>query len=399
MFKKKLEKEITYLVGDRVISNFSTIPFEKKICNFLEELSKNLFKNKEAGEYPDIITFAFWCRKNNIEKLRNRFISPNLRLGLGLIFHITPSNIPTNFAYSLIFGLINGNSNIVKVPSKKFKQVDLICDALNFVLQKKKFKEIKKMIKIVRYSSKDNVTKELSNICDARLIWGGDETINEIRNFKIKERAIDIAFANRFSFSVINSNEILKLSNKGIKNLSTKFYNDTYLVDQNACSSPKFIVWFGKNIKRSREKFWRSLHKEIANKYDMPDIASIDKFNDLCKNIIDNSNFKKQERFGNYIYTISLKSLDYNYDNLKSKWGFFYELETNDLKKISKYINKKFQTLTYFGFKKDFFKKFIVENNIPGIDRVVPIGQALDINFYWDGYDMNSTLTRIIDIK
>ena len=40
------------------------------------------------------------------------------------------------------------------------------------------------MIKIIRYSSKDNVTKDLSSICDARLIWGGDETINEIRNFK-----------------------------------------------------------------------------------------------------------------------------------------------------------------------------------------------------------------------
>ena len=42
-----------------------------------------------------------------------------LEASLGMIFHITPSNIPTNFAYSMIFGLINGNSNIT-VPSKKF---------------------------------------------------------------------------------------------------------------------------------------------------------------------------------------------------------------------------------------------------------------------------------------
>ena len=34
-----------------------------------------------------------------------------------------------------------------------------------------------------------------------------------------------------------------------------------------------------------------------------------------------------------------------------------------------------------------------------GIDRIVPIGQALDINFYWDGYDINRILTRVIDIK
>ena len=94
-----------------------------------------------------------------------------------------------------------------------------------------------------------------------------------------------------------------------------------------------------------------------------------------------------------------LKNLEKDHNNIKSKWGFFYEYETNNLKKISKYINKKYQTLSYFGFKKDFFKDFIVKNNIQGIDRVVPIGQALDVGLFWDGYDINKSLTRVIDIK
>ena len=34
-------------------------------------------------------------------------------------------------------------------------------------------------------------------------------------------------------------------------------------------------------------------------------------------------------------------------------------------------------------------KTQIILNNSPkGIDRVVPIGQALDIDFIWDGYDI-----------
>ena len=32
--------------------------------------------------------------------------------------------------------------------------------------------------------------------------------------------------------------------------------------------------------------------------------------------------------------------------------GFFYEFETDKLEKINKFINKKYQTLTYFGLKK-----------------------------------------------
>ena len=74
----------------------------------------------------------------NIKNLKKEFNHKNNRLGLGLIFHITPSNIPTNFAYSLIFGLITGNSNIVKVPSKDFEQLKIIyCSIIKKILKKK----------------------------------------------------------------------------------------------------------------------------------------------------------------------------------------------------------------------------------------------------------------------
>ena len=34
-----------------------------------------------------------------------------------------------------------------------------------------------------------------------------------------------------------------------------------------------------------------------------------------------------------------------------------------------------------------------------GIDRIVPIGSALDISLNWDGFDLNKSLTRVIEIK
>ena len=70
-----------------------------------------------------------------------------------------------------------------------------------------------------------------------------------------------------------------------------------------------------------------------------------------------------------------------------------------NLKFLNKVINKKVQTLTYYGFQKKFFQKFFNNNLLEGIDRVVPIGQALNLDLVWDGYDLNKTLTRIIDIR
>ena len=213
------------------------------------------------------------------------------------------------------------------------------------------------------------------------------------------ERAIDITFADRYSFCIINSSKISNLNKFELKLLVEKFYNDTYLVDQNACSSPHLVVWLGKDNIKLREKFWKYLLDVVKRKYDLTETASLDKYNQLCENILNLKSLKNQNNYENFIFTNQLSSLDKNIHNLRGKWGFFYEYITNDINKISKYVNNKYQTLTYFGLDKKEIKKFIVENEVNGIDRVVPIGQALDMSFYWDGYDLNRILSRIVDIK
>ena len=93
-----------------------------------------------------------------------------------------------------------------------------------------------------------------------------------------------------------------------------------------------------------------------------------------------------------------LNKLDEDVDKMRGKWGYFYEYKINNLNQIKKIINNKFQTLTYYGIEKKLLQTF-VKNNLRGIDRVVPIGQALDISLNWDGIDINNALTRVIDIK
>ena len=84
---------------------------------------------------------------------------------------------------------------------------------------------------------------------------------------------------------------------------------------------------------------------------------------------------------------------------LKGKWGVFFEYNSNNLNQINKIINKNFQTLTYFGFKKDNLVSHIIDNKLKGIDRVVPVGQSLNINLLWDGYDLSKSLTRVIGLE
>ena len=85
--------------------------------------------------------------------------------------------------------------------------------------------------------------------------------------------------------------------------------------------------------------------------------------------------------------------------NLRGRWGYFYEYTTNDLNKIFEFVNKDFQTLSYFGVSKNTLKELVLKNNPAGIDRIVPVGQTLNINLNWDGYDIGKILSRTIEIK
>jgi hypothetical protein len=397
----KEDKNIEYLVGKRAKLDVFLEPFSQKIVGFLDDLSRSLDNKFNNKNFPDLKALSFFCRKNNIENLKIKHQNKETtRFGLGLLFHVTPSNIPTNFTYSLIFGLIAGNSNIVKVPSKRFDEITLICKSINHVLKNTKHKDVKNMITIIRYDGKrDLLTKKFSAICDARLIWGGDKTIANIKRFDTKPKNIDIPFSDRYSISLINSEEFLKLSEQKVINLIKNFYNDTYAVDQNACSSPHLILWNGRFCLNAKKKFWFYLDNLVRKKYDSPLISTVDNYSRLATELIKSKNIESFKSLNKALYVITLKKLYPNLYIEKSKWGFFYECHINNLKNIGYVSSRGLQTLTYFGFTKKFLKAFFEINNFNGIDRVVPFGQALNINLIWDGYDLTKILSREIEIR
>ncbi|MBQ3626676.1 MAG: hypothetical protein II948_08045, partial [Synergistaceae bacterium] len=74
---------------------FAKEPFNDEIINFLNDLSQSLILNREAKNYSDVVTFAFWIRKSSSLKLKERFYDKNnLSLGKGVVFHVAPSNVP-----------------------------------------------------------------------------------------------------------------------------------------------------------------------------------------------------------------------------------------------------------------------------------------------------------------
>jgi len=395
----RLKDNVSYLVGDKTILPKPLVPYEESLCEFLYELSSTLLASEEAAAYPDIATFAFWCRKANIVKLKADFKNRETRLGLGLVFHIAPSNVPINFAFSFAFGLLSGNANIVRVPSKPFPQTDIICDIIDRLFSNDRFSEIKATTAFVRYEQNDEITGIFSADCNARIIWGGDATIRNIRNIPMPVRGVEIVFSDRYSFCVIDAPSVIKLDEAELNGLAERFYNDTYLMDQNACSSPHLIVWQGEEKELAKERFWMTVSRAVTEKYQFEALNAVDKYTLLCHNAIDIDNITSFKKHGNHLYRITIDSLPGNMDELRGNCGYFYEYDTEDISDITHVINTRYQTMTYFGADKMYLLDFVVKNRLSGIDRIVPIGRALDIDVVWDGYDIVRSLSRVIEVK
>ena len=388
---------IKYLVGNKKISNQPSVPFGTNELKFLDDFSKIIKSDKSTKNKSDILSFSFWCRKKNLAKLSNDIINKNLKVGIGLIFHITPSNVPTNFLFSLILGLITGNSNIIKVPQREFDEINIICNCLNKALRKNK--KIQNRIAVVRYDD-DFFTRKFSSICDGRMIWGGDNTIKNLRKIETKPRNRDINFADRYSFAIINAEQILKLDQNKLLNLTNNFFNDTYKFDQNACTSPHLIAWYGNKNKISlaKNKFWNSLYKIVKNKYKITNFVANDKLNELYKLSIENDKLGKLTSHENMIYRFQFDKVPLNNDKIRGKWGIFFETEIKSFSKLNNFVNEKYQTLTYFGFSKKVLENLFLKYEFRGIDRIVPVGSSMNLSLIWDGYDLKNILTRNIEI-
>lgn len=392
-------KEITYLAGNEdTILGMPDVPalqpFSDMMIKFLGDVSKKIMSDKGNFLYHDVVTFAFWIRAASLNRMKKKHSSEIFRLGRGVAFHIAPSNVPVNFAYSLVSGLLTGNANIVRVPSKEFKQVDIIANAFKSTLNE--HMEIRPYIALIKYDHSKAVNDVLSGMANVRIIWGGDATIASLRESPLPPRSTEILFADRFSLSVIDADIYMDIVNKSA--VADGFYNDTYLTDQNACTSPRIVVWHGERKDEAKNEFWKYLHTIVKKKYSLQDMQAVNKLASSYLAAVGLGDLQIIPTGDNLITRIYLEKMDAQIPNLIDNSGFFFEYDCDDPIELWDVCNNvKCQTVGVIGDKMWIMP--LIEKGIKGIDRVVDVGHTMDFELIWDGYDLCNALTRNVVVS
>lgn len=387
---------VEYVFGAGQVTAAPSRVFDVDLCAFIEELSAELLRSPLSRAMPDLAALGFWGRKANLRKLKEAFGDSADRLGRGLCFHITPSNIPINFAFSWLFSLLAGNANIVRLPGGMFPQVEAFCAVLAGVARS--WPEVEKRNALVRYPRDNTITAAFCAEADVRMIWGGDATIAALKSLPTPPRCVDITFADRYSIALLDGKAVGEAGAEQIRRLAENFYNDTYLMDQNACSSPQIILWQNDDA-AARERFWDAVADCAEKKYALQDAVAVDKYTALCAEAVSNRNVVKASRRGNLLYRVELEKLTPDIVACRGHGGFFYEYALRDWHELFAVVTEKFQTVTCFGVDAQALRDAVIASGLRGIDRIVPVGKAMDIDVVWDGHDLIRELSRVIRVN
>lgn len=374
--------------------------FQEEMFSFFHDLAVEIRENQETAGNREAQAFAFWLRKQHICQCPV-WREKKKRMGMGMIFHIAPSNIPMLFAYSMAFGMMAGNGNIIRVSPKIKRQIEPFCRVLHQVMCRKKYQNISKRNIVMTYDRNESLTQEISFLCDGRVIWGGDKTIKLFEQMPMYPGSVTLTFPDRSSIALFDVSWMMAQEEEGLRQMAYGFYKDTLQMDQNACSSPKVIFWIGEETAAMEEmkKRWWNMFYQISRSYDLDQWKSSEKYLQMIHEIMDANGIKSVKTYENYLYTVQLEDYPVHPEQYQGKFGCFYEYSIKEAKDVCGCLSRKIQTIVYAGVDSEKLADEIIKSGKKGGDRIVPVGMALELDFIWDGKDVVSQLSRVIDAK
>lgn len=382
-------------------------PFSAAALEFVESLSRQLLRDPAFKAHPEMIALGYWLRKANISRLAEQAAVPSsvtchaVRLPRGLVFHVAPSNVDTIFIYSLVISLLMGNKNLVRLSSKSSEQQQLILKVLNQVLTALPDNPVSQSLMVVTYPHDDGISRTLSGWCDARMLWGGDQTVGYFSSLPVRPTAVDIKFANKYSLALLSADAVVAADETEFTRLVRAFVSDTYLFGQQACSSPRSVCWLGADniVNLASAKFWPAVNSAVSQ-YPHGLIAA-----DFMQKLV----FVAEHAIG-YQSVLSPVDSDLTLTVLNTALtglidtrdhcgrGTFLQSAVSQLSELNAVLHRGVQTLTYFGVSAGELQQWL-QAGVPGLDRLVPVGQGLDFDYIWDGVDLFSSLSRLVTIR
>ncbi|MFI9589576.1 acyl-CoA reductase [Nonomuraea sp. NPDC052265] len=383
----QLRQGVTLEVGD------------ERMRAFLAAFGKRLLRPALARRHPELGSLGFFLRPSELARTLEGLRTSHVRVPRGLVFHLPPANVDTVFVYSWALSALMGNRNVVRLSPRAGAVAEVIIDTLRESLADAD-PVVAATQRIVSYDRRaEAVTAGLSAACDLRVIWGGDDTVREVRRHPLAPHARDLTFPDRSSFAVVNAAAWLCAPRAARVAAAEGFVNDSYWFDQAACSSPRTVFWVGADgdCEAARGDFTEQVSRVLAGRgWDVDAAMAVEKrvsvYGLAADGLVDLIEFR-----GNALANVTLAAAA----AMPRRWlgaGTFAHARVRTLAELIPMVERKDQTLTHFGFSLGELEDLARGLAGRGVDRMVPVGSALSFHRVWDGVDLPGEFTRLVTV-
>ncbi len=226
-----------------------------------------LLKQNTARKHPEIVALAFWFRQAHLAQITESMPTELTNKKVHRVFHIAPANVDTVFMYSVLLSVLCANQNIVRVSQRSGEVTWVLISLLKKYLKLPQGLALSSQVAVVEYNAQhEQVTEQLSNWCDLRVIWGGDEAIKAVS--AIAPQTAQVCFPDRYSVAILSLDNISEIASK-----ASWLLGDVLPFNQQACSSPKAVYWLN-TPKNLQQNFWCEVENQLDSTQHKLDISS-----------------------------------------------------------------------------------------------------------------------------
>jgi hypothetical protein len=378
-------------------------PFAEEAMALGHAFATRLLADPVARVHPELMTLGFFLRKTELVKARREFEartpSDVVPVPVGLVFHVPPANVDTMFVYSWLVSVLAGNANLVRLSSRASPIVDHLCALLDELLARPSFAEAARRVAMIQYDHDPAITRAISARAELRMLWGGDAAIAAIRAAPLPPHGRDLTFADRFSLVALAAPAVAALDDAGRRDLAERLANDVFWFDQAACASPRLCVWVGAvgDVAAARDRLWREVAAVAAARGLRPEVAHRMAREVFIHQAVLDGPVVARADYGPGLTVLRVDRLD-GLSRAHPGGGLLYEAIAPSLASLDRFVARKDQTLTHFGFARHELTELAQRLAGRGLDRLVPVGQALTMARIWDGYDLIGQLTRAVHV-
>lgn len=351
--------------------------FSTDVMRALIALSRKWVKSDNS----EIAALGFWLRKSNLQRMKEEFSGIEQVQRAGTVFHIAPSNVDTIFAYSWALSFLLGNKNLVRISQRAQATTLILLKDIELLLKSQQFNELGKGQLFFSYKHEESINLKLAEFCDIRAIWGGDDTVAKLSKIKLKSGAHDVHFHTKYSACAVSA---LKVKNAPERFVS-QLLKTGLAFEQQACTSPKMIIWFGdeNDIAQAKQRVCTVLESDI----ELPLSVS----NIITKKLSLDFSFANDSQaiYSDPFYRLNIVESPINSITqllkMHSGQGLFISCNEKEFRTVMFSNYDKFQTLGLYGLGRD--EVLPLYKNLD-FCRLVPMEKMHEFSHHWDGMNL-----------